>query len=484
MIKNIFIVLCVCLLILAFHIVWKKVPVEVGVGVGVEAFDGSRVYDLTELSDDFLQFDETKKYLKKPISSTCFKPYQPFRQLLNPENKMMPQLYFTDVNRSDSRIINVDTFQKEVLDTITAKYNTDSLDAKEYEEVNDPKFSIYNNIEYAAVDQATLDTITASLKSTLDTSFYAYVATLSADAADIKCPEPSVDCETHLINPGIIQIKHDDEFYLYTLQFTYYIKRKAYAYVLIAEIYYSKTGGDVVLKYLKLMGLEQEQNITIHPGYTKSQVENRVNIYRKYPYAPYETAYNYYRTSDEDNLIKLDDSEIQEQLDTRTELHAEYDNPPACVTADGTVLNYTTKEQCEATVDEYGNTKEAGVFEQACEVDTDCPFYQKNLNYTNTQGGCVNGYCELPVNVASLSYRTFDEEPEAYKPFCHNCPDENPDCCDIQQEIIDGTATGSTIAAYGYQDVTFASPDYAFVDDFDKRLTQQTQLNERNLEVN
>ena len=70
------------------------------------------------------------------------------------------------------------------------------------------------------------------------------------------------------------------------------------------------------------MGLNHEQNIMLTPGYTKDQVENRVNIFSDYPYTSYDADKGYYRSSDEDTYLRdlvSDDNLIQEIVDARVE---------------------------------------------------------------------------------------------------------------------------------------------------------------------
>ena len=101
-------------------------------------------YDLTQdstaLDSRFEIFKDSKKYIKAPISNKCFKK-QYSRRLLNPENKILPQVYFSETNKSRSRIINVDIFKTNVLDKVTNRYNNASLNNLKYKEAKDPKLS-------------------------------------------------------------------------------------------------------------------------------------------------------------------------------------------------------------------------------------------------------------------------------------------------------------------------------------------------------
>ena len=99
------------------------------------------------------------------------------------------------------------------------------------------------------------------------------------------------------------------------------------------------------------------------PGYSKTQLDDKVNIFHEYPYTPYEANLTYYRSSNEDTFIrdlfksdemKIDEEYMQEQLDERNQLQIELTrNPSVCMTEDGDVLNYSTKEECEAAIKVY-----------------------------------------------------------------------------------------------------------------------------------
>ena len=105
--------------------------------------------------------------------------------------------------------------------------------------------------------------------------------------------------------------------------------------------------------------------------------------------------------------------------------------------------NIAIKGLCESAYNTAGNKKQKGTWDKPCNIDTECPFFQKNKNYKNYRGGCNNGYCELPIGVSRISFRRYQG-----KPWCHGCPDKSdPVCCESQEK-----------------------PDYAFVLDEYERL--------------
>ena len=39
---------------------------------------------------------------------------------------------------------------------------------------------------------------------------------------------------------------------------------------------------------------------------------------------------------------------------------------------------------------------------------------ENNKNYPNNRGGCINGYCEMPINIKSRGYKYYDPSPEPF----------------------------------------------------------------------
>jgi hypothetical protein len=81
--------------------------------------------------------------------------------------------------------------------------------------------------------------------------------------------------------------------------------------------------------------------------------------------------------------------------------------------------------------------KTSGVWDKPCNNNSECPFYKKNKNYDNSRGGCINGYCEMPLNIERVGYKVYLKK---NKPFCHNCNkkgclgEECFECCEEQED--------------------------------------------------
>lgn len=97
-------------------------------------------------------------------------------------------------------------------------------------------------------------------------------------------------------------------------------------------------------------------------------------------------------------------------------------------------------------------------WDSPCLFNTDCPFFQANLNYPNDFGGCNRGFCEMPLGIQRKGFKKYES-----KPLCHNCPFENPFCCD--------------------QTKLMASQDIAFTNDRLTRIKHKKELNLRKIVV-
>lgn len=119
-----------------------------------------------------------------------------------------------------------------------------------------------------------------------------------------------------------------------------------------------------------------------------------------------------------------------------------------------------SKGLCESAYDSIGKPKDTKMYwDRRCEQNIDCPFYQANKNYKNYFGGCIDGFCQMPLGINRVSYRKYDTESKA---ICYNCKDiSNPFCCEEQKDSI--------------KYPNLVSPDYAFPLDSYNRMKQLTE---------
>lgn len=73
----------------------------------------------------------------------------------------------------------------------------------------------------------------------------------------------------------------------------------------------------------------------------------------------------------------------------------------------------TTEYECVSP----DRNNQVGIWDTECINNEDCTFYKKNKNYNNELGGCVNGYCQFPLNMTNTSYKNHDNK----EPLCYNC---------------------------------------------------------------
>jgi hypothetical protein len=119
--------------------------------------------------------------------------------------------------------------------------------------------------------------------------------------------------------------------------------------------------------------------------------------------------------------------------------------------------NIKSKPLCESLFLPNGERKRVRTYwDKPCEKHIECPFYQKNKNYPNYRGGCIDGTCEMPIGINNISFRKYDK---SQQPLCHQCIDPlaGGKCCPDQQQ---------NNILYP----TLKSPDYAFELDFFERM--------------
>jgi hypothetical protein len=109
------------------------------------------------------------------------------------------------------------------------------------------------------------------------------------------------------------------------------------------------------------------------------------------------------------------------------------------------------ERECVDKYDKNGAEKPVYTWDRPCQDNLECPFYLANKRYPNERGGCMAGYCELPVGVKRVSFREYDREiRDNNYPRCYGCKEDDPGCCEKQKKNGGG-------------------PDYAFADDREDR---------------
>lgn len=267
-----------------------------------------------------------------------------------------------------------------------------------------------------------------------------------------------------IINVNLTKILHNNQLniYRYVLTIELYRKNKRNSLNFYMEILY-KSDKDIIL-YDKLynIGMRNDEHIAFN------KLANREN-----------NNYLSINKLTEDNLNKdkiiKTDAETNKILQNREE---QYDldhhlkqfkcyNPRSVIGIDEQAI---TKNDCLSYSQRY---KCPGKWDIACKTDHECPFYQANKNYPNTRGGCIEGKCEMPVNVGNVGHHFMDKK----QPICYNCKkignnknckgEECNMCCEEQKN------------RHLYPEL--ATPDFAYYNDYTKRVIYNDQLKQRNL---
>ena len=92
--------------------------------------------------------------------------------------------------------------------------------------------------------------------------------------------------------------------------------------------------------------------------------------------------------------------------------------------------NIKNKFECNSYYTKEGLDKNYySVWDKKCYSNDECPYYKANTKYNNERGGCIDGYCELPIGVKRIGFTKYDDS--GYnKPFCYECQDTTDlNCC-------------------------------------------------------
>ena len=187
-----------------------------------------------------------------------------------------------------------------------------------------------------------------------------------------------------------------------TIKFNFYIntnKKKGYTF----ETFIIKNNNNYIIEYIKKINYGDLSNYILEKSY---------NYYGRIGY-----------TDDVGKKVSVEKDIIDNILNNKKieKNKIKY----RCINSYG-----DTENECEREYDKYGRLKKEGVWDKPCIVNDDCPFYKKNTNYDNERGGCIKGYCELPLGMKLSGFRKYDKN---YKPICNNCKNDNVFCCDEQK---------------------------------------------------
>lgn len=268
-----------------------------------------------------------------------------------------------------------------------------------------------------------------------------------------------------IINVELMKILYNKELNVYRYIFAceLYRKNKRNSINLYIEMVY-KVDKDIVL-YDKLynIGIRNDDQIAFN------KLANRGNNY--------QMSMHSFLDENEDLSIVKSEKEIEQLLKEREQQydldyylrHFKCLNPKA---ATGVDLDSITQNDCISYSPRY---QCPGKWDIPCSNDYECPFYMANKNYSNNRGGCVKGYCEMPVNVGSIGYHYMDKE----QPLCYNCKKigKNKNCSGLKCNQCCEEQKNRNL----YPELE--TPDFAFKDDYTSRIANKEQLKKRGLKA-
>ena len=267
---------------------------------------------------------------------------------------------------------------------------------------------------------------------------------------NIMCPNINM-CYVKLLNKKIVRVrKNADGLYKWDIVIELTLYNKAFSYGILCIV------EDNTLINLRVIGIRSEDLRKLQFNY-KRDPQIMITQDEIFPFV----GKNYYRFNENTDVLieknvkkKVNEYLSRQQFTPSGKINFKHDTNKqySCHGSHG-----RDKTECENNYDTYFIKKNRGVWDKHCMVDNECPFFKANKNYSNVFGGCIDGFCEMPIGIKRLSPRFYDI---SSTPSCYNCNGNNNNCCDTQE-----------------------NPDYMFEGDILVRKANEYDLIERGLEL-
>jgi hypothetical protein len=254
-----------------------------------------------------------------------------------------------------------------------------------------------------------------------------------------------------LINDQIISYKSDyyNNFEEYEIQMIIYRDNKDINYTIYINILFDNQNIKYYIKKIFIVGVNIKEKIVFQDLFN-----NKVSNYEKHNYRS--------------KNFKKDEEKIQQFLEDDKYMRSKYkeEDRGHCFFK----RNVNNKIFCES-VDENGT----GVWDKSCNYNEDCPYYKRNRNYPNSRGGCINGYCEMPINLKRFGYKQINDA-KVNDIICYNCKrDENQTCIGLNcNKCCEDQKNKSKYP-------NLDGPDYAFEKDFSERIKYNKIFRNKNV---
>ncbi len=272
----------------------------------------------------------------------------------------------------------------------------------------------------------------------------------SADASIFK-NEYIYSTNFKFINDQIITYKTDyyNNFEEYEIQMIIYRENKDINYTIYVNILFDSYNIKYYIKKIFIIGVNIKEKIMFQDLFN-----NKVATYEKNNFKNK----NFAKNEEKINKFLEDDKYMRSKYKEEDRGYCFFKR------------NVNNKILCES-VDENGT----GVWDKSCSYDEDCPYFKRNRNYPNSRGGCVKGYCEMPINLKRFGYKQINDA-KVNDIICYNCKKENDKtciglncnkCCEEQKDKSK------------YPNLN--GPDYAFEKDFSDRIKHTNIFRKKNI---
>ena len=322
-----------------------------------------------------------------------------------------------------------------------------------YLELDNYNSSIYNN-KFSEIDNVRLFNSIQSFEKVL---VNIYKKEIKNNLNKYHCASLNI-CFPSIISKKLIKIEKcinsNDLRYTFTIEI--FINYKTYSH--IYKIILESIGINNLINSVELIGNRTSDSIFSTQPYDKS--DKYINTYSEYYIHPYNASNTYLRNSDETNLI-FDDKIINKILKKKFNDKYSYYK---CYGKDALNMN-----ECETDITNNNLKTIKGKWDNLCKINKECPYFKKNKNYKNNRGGCINGWCEMPIGIKQISPHFYNKK---HKPMCYNCKNSKEFyCCDQKKKK-------NKI----YKNIS--GPDYIFKNDIFQRTNYKNILKKKNLNIN
>lgn len=260
------------------------------------------------------------------------------------------------------------------------------------------------------------------------------------------------------INEHILSYKIDynNNFEEFELQMIIFRDYKDINYSIYANVLFDSYNIKYYVKKIFVIGINLREKVDFNNLYSNknSSIDSKVDSKVEFNITNFDNIDNY-------------DKKINNFLENEKYKQKKYkeENRGHCFFKN----NVSNKIQCES-VDQNGT----GVWDKSCIYDEDCPYFKRNRNYPNSRGGCINGYCEMPINLKRFGYKQINDD-AVKNIICYNCTEENDTCiglncnkcCEDQKD------------KKKYPNLN--GPDYAFEKDFKERIKYSDLFKKKNI---